>query len=139
MLVHHAVIEALQLLVDGDAGFGQGAHQIHGILVAGLQVAAGVGVGGVGGQTEQSDGLAGGQRQNTVVILHNDGAFLTFPDGQSLGGCGHVSDGRVVADEPALTIRGSDVALGTQNIIQIAAVGFCEAGADGGNHQQNCG
>ena len=120
VLVQDAVlIEVLHRLVDRHTRVGEGLDQVHRVGVARLVVAAGVGIGGVGGQTEEGHGGVGGQRQHIVVILHDDGALFALPDGDVPGGGLHLVDGGVVALEAGgILIGNGDIAAGSKEAVQ---------------------
>ena len=139
MEVHHLVqIEVLQLFVNGHARLFQSAQQVHGVGIAGFQVAAGIGVGSVGSHAEQGHLLAGGQRQHAVVVLHDHGTFLALTDADVLGCGSHVLDGVVVLLEPAALAGRRHIAFNAQEVVQVGPVGLCDLRSHNGQHQKHC-
>ena len=129
MLVQDTVlIELLYRLIDLNARIGEGLNQVHCVGVARLVVAAGVGIRGVGGQTEEGHGGIGSQRQHIVVILHDDGALFALPDGDVPGGGLHLVDGGVVALETGgILIGNGNVAAGSKEAVQRRTVALRDA------------
>ena len=138
MLVQNFIhVEIHNRGIDGHARFCQSSNQIHRVFIAGLQVAVGIGIGGVSRQAEEDDLVGFVQREDGVVILHDDGAFLALSDGQGFGGSHHVLDGGIVFLETGcfLVIDG-DIAGCTQHAVDLAAVAIGQARAQAGEHKQ---
>ena len=115
---------------------GEGLEQVHRVLIARLQIAGGIGIGGVGRQAEQGHGAAVRQGERAVVILHDDGTLFALFNSQGLGSGHHVVDGGVVALEAGRVGVGvGDVALGAQGVVDPGAEGIRHPGAHHGQHQ----
>ena len=130
-------IELLDGFVDLKSFCGQRVDEIDCVIVAGFEIAVCIGIRCISRQTEQRDLGLVCQRQDGIVVLHDDGAFLTFPDRDIFSGSGHLLDSCVVALETrGVFIRIGHKALCAENAVQRGTVSFRKRGTDGRDHKQ---